>query len=65
MALTAQRPSTTPRGGCSCHSGHQPRKAADAAALVELVASTKGVIALAPADVELKGVKGVKTLEIK
>jgi len=42
--------------------GQQPRKAEDAAALVALVASTKGAIALAPLDVDLKG---VKKLEVK
>ena len=42
--------------------GQQPRKADDAAALVALVASTKGAIALAPLDADLKG---VKKLEVK
>ena len=42
--------------------GHQPQKAGDAAALVALVASNKGAIALAPADADLKD---VKTLEVK
>ena len=42
--------------------GQQPKKAADAASLVALVASTKGAVALVPADAELKG---VKKLEIK
>jgi ABC-type phosphate transport system substrate-binding protein len=37
--------------------GQQPEKAANAAALVELVASTKGAIAIAPMDADLKGVK--------
>jgi ABC-type phosphate transport system substrate-binding protein len=37
--------------------GRQPRKADDAASLVALVASTKGAIALVPADADLKGVK--------
>jgi ABC-type phosphate transport system substrate-binding protein len=42
--------------------GQQPRKAKDAAALVALVASTRGAIALVPADAELQG---VKKLEVK
>ena len=42
--------------------GQQPRKAEDAAALVALVASTKGAIALAPLDADLRG---VKKLEVK
>jgi hypothetical protein len=42
--------------------GQQPRKADDAASLVALVASTKGAIALVPADADLKG---VKKLEVK
>ncbi|MFO1477548.1 MAG: hypothetical protein U1F98_12970 [Verrucomicrobiota bacterium] len=42
--------------------GKQPKKESDPAALVALVASTKGAIALVPADTELKG---VKKLEIK
>jgi hypothetical protein len=42
--------------------GGQPRTAYDAAALVNLVATTRGAIALAPADVPLKG---VKILEVK
>ena len=42
--------------------GQQPRTADDAAALVAFVASTKGAIALVPADA---GLKGVKTLEVK
>jgi ABC-type phosphate transport system substrate-binding protein len=37
--------------------GSEPKKADDAAALVALVASTKGAIALAPTDAKLKGVK--------
>jgi ABC-type phosphate transport system substrate-binding protein len=37
--------------------GEEPRKATDANALVKFVASTKGAIALAPAGVQLKGVK--------
>jgi len=39
--------------------GSEPKKAADAAALVALVASTKGAIALAPADAVLTGVKEI------
>jgi hypothetical protein len=42
--------------------GQQPKKADDATALVALVASTKGAIALAPLDADLKG---VKKLEVK
>jgi ABC-type phosphate transport system substrate-binding protein len=42
--------------------GQQPKKADDAAALVALVASTKGAIAIVPADATLTG---VKTLEVK
>ena len=41
--------------------GQQPKKADDAAALVALVASTKGAIALVPADT---AVAGVKTLAV-
>jgi hypothetical protein len=37
--------------------GQEPRSVSDAAALVALVASTRGAIALAPAGVPLKGVK--------
>ena len=37
--------------------GEEPRKAVDANALVKFVASTRGAIALAPADAQLKGVK--------
>jgi len=40
--------------------GSEPKKADDAAALVALVASTKGSIALVPADTELKGVKKIE-----
>jgi ABC-type phosphate transport system substrate-binding protein len=40
--------------------GSEPKKAGDAAALVALVASTKGAIALVPDDAELKGVKKIK-----
>lgn len=40
--------------------GHQPMSAPDAAALVALVASTKGAVGLVPADVVLKGVKTMK-----
>jgi ABC-type phosphate transport system substrate-binding protein len=39
--------------------GSEPKKAADAAALVALVASTKGAIAIAPADATLTGVKEI------
>jgi hypothetical protein len=42
--------------------GQQPKKIDDTAALVALVASTKGAIAIVPADADLKG---VKKLEIK
>jgi len=42
--------------------GQQPKKANDIAAAVSMVASTKGAIALVPADADLKG---VKKLEIK
>jgi ABC-type phosphate transport system substrate-binding protein len=40
--------------------GQQPKKADDTAAIVALVASTKGAIALVPADADLKGVKKVE-----
>jgi ABC-type phosphate transport system substrate-binding protein len=40
--------------------GHQPNNADDAAALVAFVASTKGAIALVPADADLKGVKKIE-----
>jgi len=40
--------------------GSQPKKADTAAALVALVASTKGAIALVPADAELPGVKKIE-----
>jgi ABC-type phosphate transport system substrate-binding protein len=40
--------------------GSEPKKANDAAALVALVASTKGAIALVPDDTELKGVKEIE-----
>jgi len=39
--------------------GSEPKKAADTAALVALVASTKGAIALAPAETVLTGVKEI------
>lgn len=39
--------------------GSEPKKVADAAALVALVASTKGAIALVPADAALTGVKEI------
>jgi ABC-type phosphate transport system substrate-binding protein len=42
--------------------GSEPKKADDAEALVALVASTKGAIAIVPADADLKG---VKKLEVK
>jgi ABC-type phosphate transport system substrate-binding protein len=42
--------------------GQQPQKFGDTVALVAYVAATKGAIALAPADADLKG---VKKLEIK
>ncbi|HEV2694323.1 MAG TPA: hypothetical protein VG347_15625 [Verrucomicrobiae bacterium] len=42
--------------------GQEPKKAADAAELVQLVASTKGAIAIVPADAALTG---VKKLDIK
>ena len=42
--------------------GQQPKKADDTESLVSLVASTKGAIALAPANA---GLKGVKKLEVK
>jgi ABC-type phosphate transport system substrate-binding protein len=40
--------------------GQEPKKADDAAALVSLVAATKGAIAIAPADVTLTGVKKIE-----
>ena len=40
--------------------GQQPRKANDVAALMALVASTKGAIALVPADTKLKDVKKIE-----
>jgi ABC-type phosphate transport system substrate-binding protein len=40
--------------------GQEPKKAADAAALVALVASTKGAIAIVPADAALDGVKKIE-----
>jgi len=39
--------------------GQQPKTADDAAALVALVASTKGAIAIVPADATLTGVKTI------
>jgi ABC-type phosphate transport system substrate-binding protein len=42
--------------------GSEPKRADNAAALVALVAATRGAIALAPPDAVLKG---VKTLEVK
>jgi ABC-type phosphate transport system substrate-binding protein len=40
--------------------GQQPRKADDATAIVSLVSSTKGAIALVPAGTPLKGVKQIE-----
>ena len=40
--------------------GQEPKKANDAAALVALVASTKGAIAIVPADAVLTGVKKIE-----
>jgi ABC-type phosphate transport system substrate-binding protein len=40
--------------------GQEPKKADDAAGLVALVASTKGAIALVPADAALNGVKKIE-----
>ncbi len=40
--------------------GQQPRKADDAASIVSLVASTRGAIALVPAETPLKGVKKIE-----
>lgn len=40
--------------------GQQPKKAEDGAEAVALVASTKGAIAIVPADTELKGVKKIE-----
>ena len=40
--------------------GAQPQKADDAAALVALVASTKGAIGLKPVDASLLGVKQIR-----
>lgn len=40
--------------------GQQPKKVDDGAAAVALVASTKGAIAIVPADAELKGVKKIE-----
>ena len=42
--------------------GQQPKSASDGAAAAALVASTKGAIAIVPADTDLKG---VKKLEVK
>ena len=39
--------------------GQEPKHADDAAALISLVASTKGAIAIAPADAALSGVKKI------
>src|ERR1041385_7195372 len=40
--------------------GKEPKKADDAASLISMVTSTKGAIAVAPADAELKGVKKIE-----
>jgi ABC-type phosphate transport system substrate-binding protein len=40
--------------------GQQPKKADDAGSLVSMVSSTKGAIALVPADADLKGVKKIE-----
>ena len=40
--------------------GQEPKKADDAAALVALVAATKGAIAIVPADAVLTGVKKIE-----
>ncbi len=40
--------------------GQQPKKVEDTAALITLVSSTKGAIALVPADADLKGVKKIE-----
>jgi ABC-type phosphate transport system substrate-binding protein len=40
--------------------GSEPKKADDAAALIALVASTRGAIALVPEDTKLKGVKKIE-----
>ena len=40
--------------------GQEPKSAADAAALVSLVAATKGAIAIVPADAALTGVKKIE-----
>ena len=40
--------------------GQEPKRADDAAALVALVASTKGAIAIVPADAALTGVKKIE-----
>lgn len=40
--------------------GQEPKKADDAAALVALVAATKGAIAIVPADAALTGVKKIE-----
>jgi ABC-type phosphate transport system substrate-binding protein len=40
--------------------GQEPKRAADAASLVALVASTKGAIAIVPADAALTGVKKIE-----
>ena len=40
--------------------GQEPKKADDAAALVALVAATKGAIAIVPADATLTGVKKIE-----
>ena len=40
--------------------GQEPKQAGDAASLVALVASTKGAIAIVPADAALAGVKKIE-----
>lgn len=40
--------------------GQEPKRADDAAAVVALVAATKGAIAIVPADTDLKGVKKIE-----
>ena len=40
--------------------GQEPKKADDAASLISMVASTKGAIALVPADAALNGVKKIE-----
>lgn len=40
--------------------GQEPKRANDAAALVDIVAKTKGAIAIVPADAALNGVKKIE-----